>query len=111
MILLYYDIIEQVLSVETKKRKKCLDGLTLRLPTKKCAFCTSGVKLTPVKNSYFTVVFAVLLFNFCLLSTYKIKKSFILVIMELLKPKRNETIVVEVAAAPSEHKFCSLLQG
>ena len=31
--------------------------------------------------------------------------------MKLLKPKRNETIVVQVAAAPSELKFCSLLQG
>ena len=30
--------------------------------------------------------------------------------MKLLKPKRNQTIVVEVAAAPSKHKFFSLLQ-
>ena len=29
---------------------------------------------------------------------------------ELSQPK-NEIIVVEVAAAPSEHRFCSLLQG
>ena len=29
--------------------------------------------------------------------------------MKLLKPKRNQTIVVEVAAAPSELKFFSLL--
>ena len=37
-------------------------------------------------------------------------KPIILVIMKLLKQKRIETTVVEVAATPSKHKFCSLLQ-
>ena len=50
--------------------RNCGEGIAREdprdLPAKKCTFCTSGVKLTPVKDSYFRDVFAVLFFKLLL---------------------------------------------